>query len=123
MQGSAERPPGPAPGEAATPAPRHGAGSAGGWRLAARRSLARRLSPFVFSFVVLSFCNPRTSRVSRQRPPLLLQTAAGRGASQAPAVAGTLPFRARSDTAGAPADSASPFMFLGFPLVTSTSLC
>lgn len=64
--------------------------------------------PFVFSFVVLSFCNPETLRVSLQPPPLLLQTVAGRG-GQAPCL-----FRAR-DTAGKPEDSTSPFVVWDFP--------
>lgn len=85
-------------------------GSAGVWRLAAPCSPVRCLSLFVFSFVVLSFCNPKTLRVSRQHPPLLLGLWLQRALC--------LPVPACAPLA--PADSHLPFCTLGFALVAST---
>lgn len=70
--------------------------------------------PFVFSFVVLSFCNPETLRVSLQPPPLLLQTVAGRG--------GQAPCLSVLGTPLANPETPPPLCGLGFPRVTPAAL-
>lgn len=70
--------------------------------------------PFVFSFVVLSFCNPETLRVSLQLPPLLLQTVAGRG--------GRAPCLSMLGTPLANPEAPPPLCGLGFSRVTPLAL-